>query len=80
MNQENKENAKQPRLWQAKDTVYCATEQDHKKALMEGLKREFGGKEVQMDFEYSGSGVYRLQAWLDRPEGIPLVSLKWESV
>lgn len=28
--------------------------------------------------EWSGPGVYRLQIRLNRPEGLPLYSLKWE--
>ena len=30
------------------------------------------------DDEWSGPGVYRLQIRLNRPEGRPLYSLKWE--
>lgn len=30
------------------------------------------------DDEWSGPGVYRLQIRLNRPEGKPLYSLKWE--
>lgn len=30
------------------------------------------------DDEWSGAGVYRLQVRLNRPEGRPLYSLKWE--
>ena len=30
------------------------------------------------DDEWSGPGVYRLQVRLNRPEGCPLYSLKWE--
>lgn len=30
------------------------------------------------DDEWSGSGVYRLQVRINRPEGRPLYSLKWE--
>ena len=32
------------------------------------------------DDEWSGPGVYRLQIRLNRPEGTPLYSLKWEGV
>lgn len=32
------------------------------------------------DDEWSGTGVYRLQVRLNRPEGRPLYSLKWEGV
>lgn len=32
------------------------------------------------DDEWSGPGVYRLQVRLNRPEGRPLYSLKWEGV
>lgn len=33
---------------------------------------------VDRDDEWSGAGVYRLQVRLNRPEGRPLYSLKWE--
>lgn len=33
---------------------------------------------VDLDDEWSGTGVYRLQIRLNRPEGRPLYSLKWE--
>lgn len=32
------------------------------------------------EIEWSGAGVYRLQVRLNRPEGRPLYSLKWEGV
>lgn len=32
------------------------------------------------EVEWSGSGEYRLQVRLNRPEGRPLYSLKWEGV
>lgn len=35
---------------------------------------------LDRDDEWSGPGVYRLQVRLNRPEGRPLYSLKWESV
>lgn len=33
---------------------------------------------IDRDIEWSGPGVYRLQVRLNRPEGRPLYSLKWE--
>lgn len=33
---------------------------------------------AERDYEWSGPGVYRLQVRLNRPEGMPLYSLKWE--
>lgn len=33
---------------------------------------------IDRDDEWSGPGVYRLQIRLNRPEGRPLYSLKWE--
>jgi hypothetical protein len=33
---------------------------------------------ADQDNEWSGAGVYRLQVRLNRPEGRPLYSLKWE--
>ena len=32
------------------------------------------------DEDWSGPGVYRLQIRMNRPEGMPLYSLKWEGV
>lgn len=36
-------------------------------------------KYADRDDEWSGTGVYRLQVRLNRPEGRPLYSLKWEA-
>lgn len=33
---------------------------------------------VDREYEWSGPGSYRLQVRLNRPEGRPLYSLKWE--
>lgn len=46
------------------------------KALCGDCWLRFADREV----EWSGAGVYRLQVRLNRPEGRPLYSLKWEGV
>lgn len=71
---------KGPSLWRSDVTVYCGTKDDHKKELKSLIERFFSGQEILVDFEYSGAGTYRFQAWMNRPEGLPLVSLKWSGL
>ena len=47
-------------------------------SLMAGLCGTCWLRHADLDAEWSGSGVYRLQVRLNRPEGRPLYSLKWE--
>lgn len=46
--------------------------------LLERLYPLARGFSFDRDDEWSGPGVYRLQIRLNRPEGRPLYSLKWE--
>ena len=71
---------KGPSLWQSDVTIYCGTEDEHKKELKGLIERFFRGQDIHVDFEYSGAGTYRFQAWVNRPEGLPLVSLKWKGI
>ena len=54
------------------------------KLLLEKLMTSLCGtcwpRHADLDDEWSGTGVYRLQVRLNRPEGRPLYSLKWEDV
>lgn len=47
-------------------------------SLMAGLCGTCWLRHADLDDEWSGPGVYRLQVRLNRPEGRPLYSLKWE--
>ena len=47
-------------------------------SLLAGLCGTCWLRHADLDAEWSGSGVYRLQVRLNRPEGRPLYSLKWE--
>lgn len=46
--------------------------------LLTGLCGTCWLRSADLDAEWSGSGVYRLQVRLNRPEERPLYSLKWE--
>lgn len=48
------------------------------RSLLEGLCGTGFVRHADLDAEWSGTGVYRLQVRLNRPEGRPLFSLKWE--
>lgn len=67
-----------PKLWQSDVMVYCSTQKDHDDELKQLIEKFYHDKDVEVDWEWSGAGMYRLQAWFNRPEGLPLVSLKWE--
>lgn len=61
--------------WAVKDWTDCA------KLLNEILERLYLGvwpRYADRDNEWSGPGVYRLQVRINRPEGRPLYSLKWD--
>lgn len=62
--------------------TWALTDEDEASRLLDGiLERLYLGqwpKYADRDGEWSGSGVYRLQIRLNRPEGRPLYSLKWE--
>lgn len=49
-------------------------------SLLTGLYGTCWPRHAAADAEWSGSGVYRLQVRVNRPEGRPLYSLKWEGV
>lgn len=68
---------KEPRLWKSDVNTVCSSQEEHDNLLKAFVDEKFKG-DVEVDWEYSGAGKYRFQAWLDRTEGIPLVSLKWE--
>lgn len=58
-------------------------ESEHANLLDAILGRMYLGvwqRYADRDDEWSGAGIYRLQIRLNRPEGRPLYSLKWEGV
>ena len=67
-----------PMLWQSDVVVYCSTQKDHDDELKRLIEKFYHDKDIEVNWEWSGAGMYRLQAWFNRPEGLPLVSLKWE--
>ena len=62
--------------------TWALTDKDEAYILLDNVTRQLYpfARPVNRDRddEWSGSGVYRLQIRLNRPEGRPLYSLKWE--
>ena len=59
------------------------TRAEHQDLLHDLMGRMYGKSWLyytDVDEEWSGPGVYRLQIRLNRPEGRPRYSLKWEGV
>ena len=61
--------------WELPDRKDCYELLDE---LMKGLGGTCWLRHADLDAEWSGPGTYRLQVRMNRPEGRPLYSLKWE--
>jgi len=60
------------------ESVYIDDQETHDKLLKEYVDSTWKGKDVEVDWEWSGSGVYRIHEHTG--DGLPYVSLKWEGV
>lgn len=61
--------------------TWAIMEEDGYRKLLDSLLEQLypsPGLDIDRDDEWSGPGVYRLQIRLNRSEGRPLYSLKWE--
>lgn len=58
--------------------VYISDQKIHDKLLKEYVDERWAGKNVQVDWEWSGPGLYRIHEHVGA--GLPTVSLKWEGV
>lgn len=62
-----------------KDTKVYVSDKAAHDALLKGYVDEvWASKDVEVDWEWSGPGVYRIHEHVDG--GVPCVSLKWEGV
>lgn len=62
----------------SKDSTVClADRQAHDLALREYVEGRWAGKDVSVDWEWSGPGHYRIHEHVGA--GLPSVSLKWEA-
>lgn len=73
-----------PDLITTRMTWAITEEGGYRKLLTRILNQLYPGntwqRHAHRDDEWSGPGVYRLQVRLNRPEGKPLYSLKWEGL
>lgn len=64
--------------------TWSLTEKAEASSLLDSITRQLYPSpyarpdNADLDDEWTGAGVYRLQVRLNRPEGRPLYSLKWE--
>jgi len=57
--------------------IYITDARLHHLLLKEFVDTEFAGKDVEVDWEYSGIGLYRIHV---HKGDTPTVSLKWEGL
>jgi len=73
-----------PDVITSSQTWTLLTPSDARKLLARMLNAAYPGgiwqRYADRDDEWSGTGEYRLQIRINRPEGRPLYSLKWEGV
>lgn len=70
-----------PDILSTSQTWGITEEYDYLKLLDSIVEQLYAGDQlayIAYDMEWSGPGVYRLQIRLNRLEGRPLYSLKWE--
>lgn len=58
--------------------VHISDKKTHDELLKEYVETVWEDKDVQVDWEWSGPGMYRIHEHLGA--GLPCVSLKWEGV
>lgn len=69
-----------PILWTDWLTWRITNHKQYANLLMSFMKIRFEGKEVEVNSEYQGTGMYRLKYWYNRPDGEPpLIRLEWEA-
>lgn len=58
--------------------VYVSGREAHRRLLADYVDGAWKDKDVEVDWEWSGPGTYRIHEHVDA--GLPCVSLKWEGV
>ena len=61
-----------------KSTVHIVDKKVHERMLRDYVEEHWKDKDVQVDWEWSGPGMYRIHEHTGA--GLPTVSLKWEGV
>lgn len=68
-------------LWTDWRTQHLKNFDEYANLLRSFVKSRFGDREVEVNTEYQGPGVYRLKYWYNRPDRKPpLIELGWEGV
>lgn len=60
------------------EKVYISSQKMHDIILKDYVDNTWKGKDVKVDWEWSGPGVYRIHEHTGA--GLPCISLKWEGV
>lgn len=58
--------------------VYVSDRETHDRLLKDYVDSVWKGRDVEIDWEWSGPGMYRIHEHTGA--GLPCVSLKWEGV
>lgn len=58
--------------------VYVSDQKTHDELLKRYVEKNWMNKDVQVDWEWSGPGMYRIHEHVGA--GLPTISLKWEDV
>ena len=58
------------------ETIYIASRKTHDILLKDYVDSVWKDKDVKVDWEWSGAGVYRIHEHTEA--GLPCISLKWE--
>lgn len=58
--------------------VYLSDKEAHDRTLHEYVKEHWKDRDVLVDWEWSGPGMYRIHEHVGA--GLPCISLKWEGI
>lgn len=60
------------------EKVYISDQEMHDRLLLDYVDNVWKNKDVKVDFEWSGPGMYRIHEHMEA--GLPCISLKWEDL
>jgi len=60
--------------------IYISDQEIHDQLLRNYIDSAWEGKDVEVDWEWSGPGTYRIHEHNTEGTGLPCISLKWEGI